>query len=146
MKIAGPAAGTLINANTATATASGLVAGVYSFQLTVTDNNGATERDTIAVSVIAQIFQQNISRDVKIYPNPVKDVVSVEIKCPVPNNAVSLILLSSKGDLVYQENKIVLIGYSIVKTIDMSYLKPGTYFLKVVYSNNFSVVKKMIKG
>ena len=51
VKIAGPAAGTLVNANTATATASGLVAGVYSFQLTVTDNLGATGKDTMNVTV-----------------------------------------------------------------------------------------------
>ena len=43
--------GTLANANTATATASGLVAGVYSFQLTVTDNLGATGKDTAYVIV-----------------------------------------------------------------------------------------------
>ncbi|MEP6711004.1 MAG: hypothetical protein ABJA37_01245, partial [Ferruginibacter sp.] len=41
VKISGPAAGTLTNANTATATAGSLVQGVYSYQLTVTDNGGA---------------------------------------------------------------------------------------------------------
>ena len=51
VKIAGPAPGTLANANTATATASGLVAGVYSYQLTVTDNRGATGKDTMNVTV-----------------------------------------------------------------------------------------------
>jgi hypothetical protein len=51
IKIAGPAAGTLTNANTATATAGGLVAGVYSYQLTVTDNLGATGRDTAVVTI-----------------------------------------------------------------------------------------------
>ncbi len=54
VKIAGPAAGTLTNANTATATASGLVAGVYSYQFTVTDNRGATARDTVVITVNAQ--------------------------------------------------------------------------------------------
>ena len=52
-KIAGPAAGTLTNANTATAIASGLVAGVYSYQLTVTDNLGATGRDTVMITINA---------------------------------------------------------------------------------------------
>ncbi|MFT3980392.1 MAG: PKD domain-containing protein [Ferruginibacter sp.] len=51
VKIAGPAAGTISNANTATATVAGLVQGVYRYQLTVTDNNGATGRDTMQVTV-----------------------------------------------------------------------------------------------
>jgi hypothetical protein len=42
-KIAGPAA-TITSAGTASTTLPGLVAGVYQFQLTVTDNAGATYR------------------------------------------------------------------------------------------------------
>ena len=51
LKIAGPAAGTLVNATAAIATASGLTTGVYRFELKVTDNMGATAKDTIQVTV-----------------------------------------------------------------------------------------------
>lgn len=51
IKIGGPAAGTLTNANTATPTVNGLVQGVYQYQLTVTDNGGATGKDTVRVNV-----------------------------------------------------------------------------------------------
>jgi hypothetical protein len=146
VKIAGPLAGTLANANTATATASGLVEGVYSYQLTVTDNAGATVKDTINILVIFQGYQANISRAVKVYPNPVIEVMNVELKSPVQNEAVSLFLFSSKGDLVYQDMNIVLAGYSIIKTIDMTRFRPGIYFLRVIYGNEVKVVKKVIKG
>jgi len=48
----GPAASTLTNAATATATASGLKQGTYIFKLVVTDNNGATATayDTVTVN------------------------------------------------------------------------------------------------
>jgi hypothetical protein len=49
-KQSGPAA-TLTNANTATLTASGLVAGTYTFRLTATDNQGATAFDDVIVIV-----------------------------------------------------------------------------------------------
>ena len=49
-KISGPAA-TLSGTNTATLTASDLVAGTYVFQLTVTDDDGATGSDQVTVTV-----------------------------------------------------------------------------------------------
>ena len=49
-KISGGAA-TMINANTASLTASGLVAGTYIFRLTVTDNQGAQASDDATVTV-----------------------------------------------------------------------------------------------
>jgi len=46
-------AATLTNANTLTVTASGLVAGTYTFRITVTDNNGATAFSEVIVNVLA---------------------------------------------------------------------------------------------
>ncbi len=55
VKISGPATGTLANATTATATASGLLQGIYAYQLTVTDNVGGIAKDTVLVTVNAQV-------------------------------------------------------------------------------------------
>ena len=52
-KISGPASGTITNANSASTTVTGLVQGVYQFQLKVTDNNAATGADTVQVTVNA---------------------------------------------------------------------------------------------
>ena len=52
-KISGPAAGTITNPNAVSTTASGLVQGVYTFRLTVTDNSGATGFDDMKVTVNA---------------------------------------------------------------------------------------------
>lgn len=51
-KTSGPAA-TLTNANTATLSLTNLVAGTYVFQLTVTDDKGATDSDDVTVTVNA---------------------------------------------------------------------------------------------
>ena len=50
-KVSGPAGGTITSANTASTGISGLVAGVYVFRLTVTDNSGTTATNTIQVTV-----------------------------------------------------------------------------------------------
>jgi parallel beta-helix repeat protein len=56
VKIAGPVAGTIATPNAATTALNGLVQGVYQFQLTVTDNSGATNdtaSNTVQVTVNA---------------------------------------------------------------------------------------------
>ncbi|HNU15957.1 MAG TPA: PKD domain-containing protein, partial [Chitinophagaceae bacterium] len=50
-KISGPAAGTITNPSSVTTSVTGLVLGVYQFELTVTDNNGATDKDTMQLTV-----------------------------------------------------------------------------------------------
>jgi predicted esterase len=50
-KIAGPAQGTITAPAQFQTSVTGLVQGVYSFELTVTDNSGATGKDTILVTV-----------------------------------------------------------------------------------------------
>ncbi|RYE23724.1 MAG: hypothetical protein EOP51_09625, partial [Sphingobacteriales bacterium] len=53
VKLAGPSAGSITGPNAAVATATGLVQGVYQYQLTVTDDAGAIGRDTMQVTVNA---------------------------------------------------------------------------------------------
>ncbi|HET6999701.1 MAG TPA: PKD domain-containing protein, partial [Puia sp.] len=55
--ISGPGSVTISNSNTATPSVAGLVPGGYIFELTVTDNNGATAKDQIAVTVLPQPLQ-----------------------------------------------------------------------------------------
>ena len=53
VKISGPSSGTIATPNAATTAVNNLVQGVYQYQLTVTDNNGATGKDTVQVTVNA---------------------------------------------------------------------------------------------
>jgi gliding motility-associated-like protein len=63
----GPAA-TLININSATLTANSLVAGLYIFRITVTDNKGVTATDDVNVNVVAanQAPSANANGDIAI--------------------------------------------------------------------------------
>ena len=52
-KISGPSGSAIVNPATAATDVTGLVQGVYQFQLQVTDNNGATATDVIIITVNA---------------------------------------------------------------------------------------------
>lgn len=52
-RISGPAAGTITNAASAATSVTGLIAGIYKYELRVTDNHGGTGRDTVQVIVFA---------------------------------------------------------------------------------------------
>ncbi|MBP9097504.1 MAG: PQQ-dependent sugar dehydrogenase [Ferruginibacter sp.] len=67
-KIAGPSGFNITNPLGANTIVNSLVAGVYKFELKVTDNNGATGRDTVQVTVIV-IAVGPLSVQVNIYGN-----------------------------------------------------------------------------
>jgi len=65
-QVSGPSTALLANANTATALASGLVAGQYLFRLTITDNSGASASATVTITVNAASAPSAPSSSLKI--------------------------------------------------------------------------------
>ena len=51
VKVSGPSGGTVASPTAVSTAINSLVQGIYNFELTVTDNNGATGRDTVRVTV-----------------------------------------------------------------------------------------------
>ena len=60
-QLSGPSASTLSATNTANITISNLQAGVYTYRLTVTDNDGATATDDVTVTVNAAANQAPVA-------------------------------------------------------------------------------------
>jgi hypothetical protein len=52
-KVSGPASSTIVNATAVTTAVKHLKVGVYQFELKVTDDKGASAKDTIMVTVMA---------------------------------------------------------------------------------------------
>ncbi|WP_247237823.1 PKD domain-containing protein [Telluribacter sp. SYSU D00476] len=89
----GPNTATLVNANTASLTANDLVAGTYTFRLTVTDNQGATAHDEVSVLVhpAAPTTQQVVSFTLinADTEQPIRDLV--------PNDVINLATLPTRN-------------------------------------------------
>jgi Secretion system C-terminal sorting domain/PKD domain len=60
-ELSGPGAITIVNSNTATATAENLQAGIYVFQLTVTDNSGAATSGQVTITVNPSIIKPPVA-------------------------------------------------------------------------------------
>ena len=60
-QLSGPSTSTVTNGNTSTASVSNMVAGVYLFRLTVTDNGGLTDTDSVKITVLANTNQPPVA-------------------------------------------------------------------------------------
>jgi cytoskeletal protein CcmA (bactofilin family) len=104
LKITGPAAGIIVSPNASSTTISGLVQGIYQYQLMVTDNDGLVSKDTVSVTVNAAANQAPIA-------NAGADIV---ITLPVNSSTLSGTATDPDG---------IITGYSWVK---ISGPVPGT--------------------
>ena len=78
----------------------------------------------------------------KIYPNPVKDFVTVELRS-VDSGSLQASLINILGVEVKKwESNVVTIGDQKLK-FDLSFMKTGVYFLKI--SNSDKVITQVLK-
>jgi len=135
---------TLSNSNDPIAAVSNLQQGVYEFELTVTDNNGATGKDTVQISIGAARTQAADVDDVTILGNPVETVLNLKISSFYINKHVLINLFDIRGNLLIQK-EIYVTQHTQLEAINVSKFLTGEYFLKVNFTPKAGVVKKIIK-
>ena len=78
-----------------------------------------------------------IETAIKLYPNPTKDIVQINLGSTILESDVkNICIYGIKGDLVSKTNK-------FIPNIDIKNLAAGTYFVKIQFSN-IQVTKKLI--
>lgn len=107
--------------------------GFYSY----TSSEDITSNKTINVNLISTGIQEPVKNNLKIYPNPVKDNLSVDSDLPLEK----IQILGITGIILV--NKEV---YGVDKTdIPLTNLSRGTYIVRVVYTNGKIEHTKLIK-
>jgi hypothetical protein len=117
-----------------------LAAGEHSFKIDVPSAVFAGDDGMIPMSVYLQGFSTTLSTDtftansVSVYPNPVTNILSI-----------------NAGSAAVKEVQVISVTGQVVLTagasnIDMSALNTGVYMVKVLFSNNETVVKKVVKN
>jgi hypothetical protein len=155
-KIAGPASYTMLYQNASTPVISNLVIGTYKFQLTVTDEEGASAKDTVLLniqnlasnhsrrSLIEQATTQIAStQNFLIYPNPVVDIVHVKWVSGFTGSAMLTITdVTGKTMKSISVNKE---GFDFSTSINMNEFKPGLYHVNVSKQNRALLTTHFLK-
>lgn len=132
VKKSGPAAGTLSGQTTSKLSLAGLIAGIYQFTLTVTDNLGLTNSDDVKVTVI----QANVNN------NPVV-TAGADIFIRQPANSTTIIATATDIDgsiASYSWTKlsgpVATLGGTNSSTLSLSNLLLGTYVFRIEVTDN----------
>jgi hypothetical protein len=140
-QISGPTSTVLGNTNLSITSVSNLVSvGDYAFELTVTDNNGASRKDTVGITIVDNF---NLSEGLTVYPNPA--VSTVNIRCVTDLvGQCKLNLIDMNGVLV----KTIMFDkgrtLSDVK-VSVADLKAGVYYVEVWVEKQKRMITKLIK-
>ncbi len=144
-QISGPNTASSSSMNNSVVTVSNLQAGVYQFQLTVTDNSGITSTSTMNLTVQQSIAQDNVSVTDRfiVYPNPAHDVTTVKITSQVTGTVkITVYDMNGRQVLVAQTVKTDDV---VTKTLNISSLASGMYTVQVSIGNKKTMVTKFIK-
>jgi hypothetical protein len=141
-QISGPVS-SILSQNNATATVSNLTAGTYEFELSVKDNDGAESKDTLKVTVALgrSARETNV---VKVYPNPVHDIATVDINTGKSNTNLMIVIADISGKVVYKKNFVSPIS-NIKSEVNMSNLIKGTYIVTVYFDGILKQSVKVVK-
>jgi ribosomal protein L14 len=140
-QVSGPGQAAMGNGTTSIATVSDLTTGIYTFELKVTDDDGATSVKTIRVTVENQHGQDAI---IKIYPNPSSGILNMQYVSNV--NGKYRITIYDANRRLMRDEVIDKTQVSITKTFDVSIYDSGVYFIQILSADtNEKTVKQFVK-
>jgi hypothetical protein len=117
-----------------------LTTGIYTFELKVTDDDGATSVRTVKVTVINQPGQKAF---MKIYPNPTQGALNMQY---VQNtNGKFRITIYDAARKLMKDEVIDKNQVSITKTMDISRFGSGVYFIEITSPDNEKMVMQFVK-
>ncbi|MEP7254700.1 MAG: T9SS type A sorting domain-containing protein, partial [Ferruginibacter sp.] len=143
-QLSGPSNNVLFSLNTAITYANNLVVGTYEFELTVTDNLGASDKDTVKVIVNDATASLVIFNDAKIYPNPVVDIATLRINRIKLTTNPMVMIYDLQGKNVFSK-EIISTQQSFTDKIDLRNLVKGTYFVTIYFDTDAKRTLKIIK-
>jgi hypothetical protein len=119
---------------------SNLQEGIYQFEVTVTDNQGATSTATVKIAVDKSPTGTN---QILIYPNPAHDFTTIRIS-GLLNGTVRILVYDMSGKTV-MNTEIEKTTFESEKIMNVSGLASGMYTVLITIANRQTLVSKFIK-
>ena len=139
-QIGGPGGAIISNIALPLVSVTSMQPGYYTFELTVTDDVNATDKDTVAIAVVNNFrYEEGLT----IYPNPV--VGPAHVRCVTDSTGDMLIrILDMNGIVVYVVEAVKAQSY-FERDIQLYTLKSGVYYIEAVIGDKKRMIKKFIK-
>lgn len=112
------------------------LAGRNFYRLKMVDNDGRSSYS------IVRTVSNKAGVEVSVYPNPVKDVLSLKMESNNREN-ITVEILNMEGKVLQTVNTVLNAG-SAVRELNASSLKAGTYYLRIT-TNGERIVRKFMK-
>jgi hypothetical protein len=114
--------------------------GHYNFELTVTDDYGELDKDTVSITVVNNFRYEE---ELTIYPNPV--IGPAHVRCVTDSTGNMLIRILDMKGVVVQVVQAVKAQSYFEKDIQLYTLKAGVYYIEAIISDKKRMIKKFIK-
>lgn len=112
--------------------------------LTVKNLCGDWDSTCVSISTIGMSEFNTLDYNFTIYPNPSQDVVNIEMDLYDADEAIDLRLISSNGQVVYEE-QVRPENKKLNHKIDVSALSKGFYFVKISSIRGSSMQKLIVE-
>jgi Secretion system C-terminal sorting domain/PKD domain len=140
-QVSGPGQAIITSGQNSIATASDLTTGIYTFELKVTDNNGASSTKTMRVTIENQKGDKPY---LNAYPNPTGGIVNIQYVANI-NGKFRVTTYDANKKLIKDE-MMDKTQTSVTKTIDLSSYESGVYFIQVISPDNQErITAKVVK-
>jgi len=140
--VSGPDSAILVDPDQATALAKDLVAGVYVFSLTVTDNQGTTSSKNVTVIVLNSSARAQTTT-VMYYPNPAQSVTTLKVEGSSRGKA-TLQIYNGGGAMVSSET-LYIDQQIFTKEINLSRYANGTYYMMLKIGSSQPIMRRLQK-
>ena len=103
-----------------------------------TSDYGEVEDYAVNVQTTTAIKEAKTDMMISVYPNPVGDQLTIS-----SNSAISgkLVIINSVGQSVYENN----LNEERTKTLDLTGIPTGIYFIQIKNDNDILIQRKIIK-
>lgn len=139
-QVTGPTTAIIANGNASKTTATNLEPGVYTFQLTITDDYGQSAKATFKVTVVSTMRN---NRKISLYPNPCAERLNLHILSDSTGKALVRITNMSGVVMITQEFQKTQLVVDL--PINTGGLPAGMYAIEVIMNNQVQLLDKFVK-